>query len=176
MSRKPPTTNSVAVQDDEELARAYDRALTLLEFRARSVMELRRKLKEKGIEKPIADRVIERLLDQKLLDDAEFARQFARNRVLGPGTSRLRIIQELGRKGVARDIAEEAVDALVETEGVDPAATVQRVAEKKWRALAKLDPMTRRRRLYAFLARRGFNPDEIREAIASLGEDAAIES
>jgi SOS response regulatory protein OraA/RecX len=35
--------------------------------------------------------------------------------------------------------------------------------------LAKLDDFTRRRRLYAFLARRGFNPDEIREALDALG-------
>jgi len=43
------------------------------------------------------------------------------------------------------------------------------VAQKKWRSLAKLDDVTARRRLYAFLARRGFNPDEIRGAMSALG-------
>jgi regulatory protein len=70
---------------------------------------------------------------------------------------------------VARELADHAVEALKEEEGVDAAATIHRVADKKWKSLSKLDDFTRRRRLYAFLARRGFNPDEIRSAMNALG-------
>jgi regulatory protein len=159
---------------DEErtFAQVYDRALTLLEFRARSTAELRRKLVEKGEPRALVDAVIERLVEQKLLDDAEFAQQFARSKVMGSGTSRLRIVQELGRKGVSRDVADEAVNGLEEREGIDPSASIHRVAAKKWKSLASLDDATRRRRLYAFLARRGFNPDEIRAALLQLGAEA----
>lgn len=150
----------------------YDRALTLLEHRARSVAELRRKLIEKGAPKGETDEVIGRLLDQKLLDDADFARQFARTKITGPGASRIRILQELRRKGVASDVAQRALDELGEEEGVDASASIHRVAEKKWKTLAKLDDFTRRRRLYAFLARRGFNPDEIRAAMHAVGTAA----
>lgn len=148
----------------------YDRALHLLGFRARSVFELRRKLLQKGEPADEVERVIARLLDQRLLDDTEFARQFARSRVAGTGSSRFRILQELRRKGVSRALAEEAVDGLLERDGIDASAAIQRVAEKKWNALATLDAFTRRRRLYAFLARRGFNPDEIRNAMNALAE------
>jgi regulatory protein len=151
----------------------YDQALSLLEFRARSVAELRSKLRQKGADGSEIEDVLRRLQDQKLLNDAEFAREFARTRVLGAGASRRRIVQELTRKGVARDIADRAVDDLQDSEGIDPSATIQRVAEKKWRSLAKLDDFTRKRRLYAFLARRGFNPDEIRRAIDQLLSNAA---
>jgi regulatory protein len=147
----------------------YDWALDLLEFRPRSVAELRRKLLEKGAPAAEVDETIARLLDQKLLDDADFAYQFARSRVLGAGSSRFRIVQELRRKGVARDIADRAVETLTEVEGIEPTATIHRVAEKKWKSLSKLDDFTRRRRLYGFLARRGFNPDEIRTALDALG-------
>ena len=41
---------------------------------------------------------------------------------------------------------------------------------KKWKSLAQLDHFTRKRRLYAFLARRGFDPDEIRSVLNRLGE------
>jgi regulatory protein len=152
----------------------YDRALTLLGFRARSIAELRRALVKKGEPSVRVEEAIARLVDQKVLDDADFARQFARAKVTGSGASRIRILQELGRKGVARDVAERAIAELMDDEGIDPAASVHRVAEKKWRILAKLDPATRRRRLYGFLARRGFNPDEIREALAALGDDAQV--
>ena len=149
----------------------YDRALDLLAFRARSVEELRRKLVQKGEDAGEIARVIDRLRDQNLLDDADFARQFARTRFLAASASRFRIVQELGRKGVARAIAEQAVGDVQEADGVDPAVAIQRVAEKKWRLLAKLDAFTRRRRLYAFLARRGFNPDEIKSVMNTLGEE-----
>ena len=149
----------------------YDQAITLLEFRARSVAELRRKLLQKGANAAEIEEVIVRLSDQKLLDDSNFAREFARSRVLGAGSSKRRIIQELARKGVARDVADLAVDGLKESEGLDPSVAIHRVAKKKWNSLAKLDEFTRKRRLYAFLARRGFNPDEIRSALDKLGEE-----
>jgi regulatory protein len=146
----------------------YDRALDLLALRGRSVAELRRKLIQKGEPADAVDETIARLVDQKLLDDAEYARQFARAKVVGAGASRRRIAAELARKGVSRDLADQAIDELGETEGIDVAAAIHRVAEKKWKSLAKLDEETGRRRLYAFLARRGFNPDEIRSAMAEV--------
>ena len=153
----------------------YDRALTLLGFRARSVAEMRRRLREKGAGATDVEEVIGRLLEQKLLDDADFARQFARVRITGAGASRIRILQELRRKGVARDVAERAIAELGEEEGLDPSAAIHAVAAKKWASLARLDDITRRRRLYAFLARRGFSPDEIRGAISSLGSGGRLD-
>ena len=146
----------------------YDRALDLLALRGRSVAELRRKLLQKGEDAAAVDETIARLIDQKLLDDAEYARQFARAKVVGAGASRRRISAELARKGVARSVADQAIDDLGETEGIDLSASVHRVAEKKWKSLGDLDDLTRRRRLYGFLARRGFNPDEIRLAMDAL--------
>ena len=149
----------------------YERALRLLEHRSRSVHEVRRKLIEKGAPRAEIEEVLTRLIDQKLLDDADFARQFARGRITGAGASRIRILQELRRKGVPNEVGERAIEELGEDEGIDPAASIQRVAEKKWKALGKLDDFTRRRRLYAFLARRGFSPDEIRSALNALGAE-----
>ena len=146
----------------------YEQALTLLEFKARSVDELRRRLRQKGGAADEVEAVIQRLLDQKLLDDADYARQFARSRLATTGASRRRIAQELGRKGIRRDAADEAIEALTGDEGVEPLAAAQRVARKKWLSLASLDEPVRRRRLYAFLARRGFDPDEIRELMRDL--------
>ena len=149
----------------------YDRALDLLALRARSEAELRQKLIRKGEPAASVDEAIERLKAQKLLDDAQFARQFARAKVVGAGASRRRIAMELARKGVDRHTADAAIDDLAESEGIDVSASIHRVAEKKWKSLAKLDDQTATRRLYAFLARRGFNPDEIRSALQALKAD-----
>ena len=151
----------------------YDRAVDLLALRPRSVVELRRKLIQKGEPPEAVDAAIERLKGQKILDDDQFARQFARSKVLGAGASRRRIAMELTRKGVDRETANAAIDEMAESEGIDVSAAIHRVAEKKWKALSKLDEATATRRLYAFLARRGFNPDEIRSAMQGLKADVS---
>jgi regulatory protein len=151
----------------------YDRALHLLGFRARSVSELRRRLLRAGEPASSVDEAIERLLSQKLLDDEDFARQFARTKLVAAGASRRRILQELQRRGIPRETSERAVDSMVESEGLDTTSAAHAVAEKKWASLKSLDEATRRRRLYAFLARRGFDPDEIRDVMGTIGRDAA---
>ena len=136
-------------------------------------MELRRKLLQKGEPAEAVDAAIERLKGQKLLDDDQFARQFARSKVVGAGASRRRIAMELTRKGVDRETADAAIDEMAESEGIDVSAAIHRVAQKKWKSLSKLDEATATRRLYAFLARRGFNPDEIRSAMQGLKADVS---
>ena len=148
---------------------AYDRALNLLAFRARSSSDLARSLQRKGEEKPHVDWAIERLKEQGLLDDAAFARSFARAKVVDGKQSRRRVQQELARKGVSRSLTDEAIDNVIEEEGVDQRAIVEEAARKKLRSLTGLDPVVQRRRLYAFLARRGYEIDDIRSVLSAIG-------
>lgn len=155
----------------ESAARAlhtFDRALDLLAIRSRSARELRTALVRKGEEPEHADAAIERLLALGLLDDAAYARQFARAKVEGAGLSRRRLQAELSRRGVAREVADDAIADVLADESVDEEAILERVAAKKLRMLSRLDPPTRRRRLYAFLARRGYESDDIRKVMDSL--------
>ena len=154
--------------------KVYDRALNMLAFRARSPHELSRALVRKGEEKAHVDRAIERLKEQGLLDDAAFAQSFTRAKVLGANQSRRRVQQQLARKGVARDVTDAAIDVVFEEEGVDPRAIVEAAARKKMRSLRALEPAVRRRRLYAFLARRGYNGDDIRRAMEVLNGKAWV--
>lgn len=149
--------------------KTYDRALNLLAFRARSSGELARSLARKGEEQLHVQWAIARLLEQGLLDDAAFARAFTRAKVLGGKQSRRRVQQDLGRKGVARAIADEAIATVFEEEEVDQRVIVEEAARKKLRSLADLEPVVRRRRLYAFLARRGYDVDDIREVMQAVG-------
>ena len=155
---------------------AYDRALNLLAFRARSSSELARSLQRKGEERPHVDWAIARLREQGLLDDAAFARSFARSKVVDGKQSRRRVQQDLARKGVSRSLSDEAIDTVFEEEAVDQRAIVEEAARKKLRSLAGLEPAVQRRRLYGFLARRGYDLDDIRSVLSaisfSLGSDA----
>ena len=163
-------TKLAALEAEAAALQTYDRALNLLAFRARSARELRRRLVQKGEDAALADAAIVRLVERGLLDDADFARQLTRSKVLGGGASKRRVQQELFKKGVARDTADEAIAAVYDDEQVDEQAIVDSAARKKLRSLAKLDGATRRRRLYAFLARRGYDGDKIRAAMQHVLE------
>jgi regulatory protein len=149
----------------------YERALDMLEARARGVTELRRLLIKKGEPADAVDAAIERLRASGVLDDANFARQLTRSKALGGGHSRRRIQQELAKRGVARDVSDEAIAEVFDEEGVDEAAAIERVARKKLRTLGAVDAPTRKRRLYAFLARRGYDVDAIARVVRMLSTD-----
>jgi regulatory protein len=146
----------------------YERALDMLEARARGANELKRLLLRKGEPAPEVDAALERLIAAGIIDDASYARQLARTKALGAGMSRRRIQQELTRRGVARDVSSEAIAEVFEDEGVDEAATIERVALKKLRTLTKLDQPTQKRRLFAFLARRGYDSDDISRVLRKV--------
>jgi regulatory protein len=155
--------------------RSYDRALNMLALRGRSSRELARSLVRKGEEKAHVDWAIARLEEQGLLDDAAFARTFTRSKVVGGKQSRRRVEQDLTRKGVSRTVASDAIADVFEEEAIDQRAIVEEAARKKLRSLSGLEPAVQRRRLYAFLARRGYDLDDIRAAVEAAGSTDVLD-
>jgi len=88
--------------------------------------------------------------------------------MLSSGASKRRLQQDLYRKGIRGDVATEAITRVIEEDEVDTAAVVERVARKKLTQLGDLDPIVIRRRLFAFLARRGYELDAIKAVVARL--------
>lgn len=157
-------------------AAAHARALRMLERRPYPAAELVRALKSRGVVPTVAEGVVERLREAGLVNDATFARTFARSRLVGRGSSVRRVQLELARKGVERTAAGDAIAEVRADEGLATEdASVERAARKKLRLLAGLDPLTRARRLTAFLARRGYEIDAIRSALRRLDREAAAE-
>ena len=157
-----------ALDRETSIVATYDRALNMIALRARSAAELRRLLVRKAEMPEYVDVAVERLLRAGFLDDASFARQFARSKALGAGLSRRRVQQELARKGVPRDIAEAAISEVFSEEDVDEEGTLERVARKKMKSLSGLDSTVQRRRLYSFLARRGYDSDDIARTLRTI--------
>jgi len=167
---------AAALAEEGAALAAYDRALNMLAFQPRSSRDLRRRLVQKGETEAHAEQAVERLVAAGLLDDAAFARQVARSKLLGQGASRRRLQQELFKRGVERGVADEAIGEVLSDELVDEGEVVERIARKKLRSLEGLDEPSRRRRLYAFLARRGYDGDVIRRGMAAaLGAEVSTE-
>ena len=147
---------------------AYNYALNLLAARPYSTQTLRRKLIQKEYSAADADEAIRRLVDNGLLNDARYAEQYARSKILTTGASKRRLQQELYRKGIKGELATNAIANVIEQEDIDPAAVVERVARKKLAQLGDLEPLVLRRRLFAFLARRGYDLEEIKGVVSRL--------
>ena len=147
-----------------------DRALDILAASARSRRDMRIRLKRMGATDPDVAWTMERLERLGYLDDAQYARQLAQARILSGGTSKRRVASELFKRGVSRETADAAIEATLEEVELDEYGAALQAARKRVRALASLDAVTRRRRLYAFLARRGYAADVVsrvvREALA----------
>ena len=147
---------------------AYDYALNLLTARPYTARNLRRKLAQKGFAPDDADSAVVRLIGNGLLDDSLYAAQFARGRLLGPGASKRRIRQQLYQRGIPGNVADAAIENVIEDESIDLEAVVEKDARKKLASLAGLEQPIIRRRLYAHLARRGYNIDEINSVMKKV--------
>ncbi|MEO8192507.1 MAG: regulatory protein RecX [Gemmatimonadales bacterium] len=144
---------------------AHDYALTLLSARAYTRRDLRRKLAQKEFDPADIDAVMERLEASGLLNDERYAAEYARQKLVSGGMSVRRVELDLARKGIARDVARAAAASVVEEEHLDAKASVERAARKKLLSLGDLDHQVKRRRLFAYLARRGFELDDIKQAV-----------
>lgn len=138
---------------EDPVQQAKDICLRLLTARPRTRVELAQALARKGIEEDVASRVLERLDQVGLIDDAAFAEVWVRSRHNFQGLSRRALAMELRRKGVADESAEEALAT------VDPDAEEERARQlvrKRLRSLTGADETAKVRKLVGMLARKGY--------------------
>lgn len=149
---------------DPEAAR--EAALRLLERTRRTRSDLARRLRERGFDERVAENVLARLAGVGLIDDVEYALAFLTERWGRRAAGRRRLEQELRQRGVGRDDIERAFTRFAEEQGpADEVRLALRVAAQAERRYAALEPRARRQRLYALLARRGFDGDVIEQAL-----------
>lgn len=147
-------TRAGAAESAAEHEATWRALLKALERRSFSVMEIRRRLKQKGHPPEAIDHAIERAMVSNLLNDREFAVRFVESRsARGRGPGRLRL--DLRTLGVDATFIEAALQAHW-PEPEDALVLARQLAEKRARQLGALAPDVKRRRLLSYLARRGF--------------------
>ncbi|UGT45577.1 recombination regulator RecX [Nocardia yamanashiensis] len=154
-------------------AQAKEVCLRLLTDRARSRAELATKLADRGYSEAVANKVLDRLTEVGLIDDAAFAQQWVQSRHTFSGKGKRALAQELRRKGVGQEEAEEALSAITSDDEQERAADLVR---RKLRTLPRdLDREKAIRRLVGMLARRGYNSGTayavVKAELAAVGDD-----
>lgn len=149
-----------------ESAHAY--ALKLLAMRAYTTRDLGRKLHRRGYSEEEISEMVASFITTGLLDDERFAQQYARSRIVNDSAAPRRVVQLLSRYGIPRSLAEQAVARTIADEQLNPADSAELLARRKAVTLTGLEPAVARRRLYGYLARRGFDLNHIRSAVAMV--------
>ena len=150
--------------DPLQKARAY--CFLLLKFRLRSEKEIYQRLKNKRFDEQIIRETLRFLKDKEFLDDNLFAKSWIEFRLKRPlGIRRIR--QELKLKG----IDEETIDAkLAEAKnGYSEEEIVEGIVRKRLKSFKKEEFATAKRRLFAYLMRRGFSAEIASDAINKTG-------
>lgn len=163
--------DAVAALLSEDLRwRARDAALRLLAQRPRTESELRTRLARKGFPPEVTESCLAPLREKGLVNDSLFADVFSRDRIRFRPRGRRRVVQELRSRGVEAASAEDAVKAAMVDAEVDDLA-LARAAAEKWRPRVGEEPERARRRLAAFLSRRGFGSEEVWQVVGEVVTD-----
>ena len=152
--------------------RAFNSALNSLDYRDHSEKEIRAKLKRKhGAE--YVDEAVEKLIDLDLINDQRYAENYARELFEHKKFGKIRIKSELIAKGIASDIASEAVNSLFEDEEPDNIQRIVDIIEKKY--YNRMNDEVGRKKVFSALQRMGYTFSDIREAMSEFSDDEYYE-
>ena len=147
----------------EERESARRIALDLLEVRDRTVKEIRDRLHRRGCSPEAIDKAVVDLEAMRLLDDRAFARRWVEGRRSRRPEGAPKITRDLARRGIDPAVIGEVLAEYGDDLGSgEEALSLLRRLQARYRGL---DRDTARRRMYGLLARRGFEPDTVREAV-----------
>ena len=150
-----------------EADRARGAALRLLALKPRTVSEVRERLGRR-FDRISVEQTISRLLSEGLLNDAEYAQQWRDSRERRKPRGRRLITRELSARGIAGHLIETAL------EGYDSMDAARRAALRYAVRQSASDRVTFDRRVGAFLDRRGFEPEVIRNILQELRQEQNI--
>jgi regulatory protein len=161
--------------EEAEIGKLMERMYGLLGRRQRSEKEIRDYLKQlsfkrkvKGQEEitgTVAGVLIEKLKRKRLIDDSQFAKDWAESRLKKKGINAVK--SELIKKGINRDILEE----VLEKSGENQEETARKLLEKKLRLWKGLKEIEFKQKALRFLAGRGFDFDLSKELIEKVTKE-----
>jgi len=158
----------------EIFEKVYFKILNFVSFRQRSEKEISDRLSKylskyhtSGTEKEkILKDITYKLEENGYIDDLNFSLSYIRSAANSRKfLSKRKIYQFLVKKGVHKDVISEALSSLPEDFSLKNA---MRDGEKKLRLIGKIDAFSKKRKLSAYLYRKGYDPDTISSVVDTL--------
>ncbi|OGW78156.1 MAG: hypothetical protein A2Z83_05425 [Omnitrophica bacterium GWA2_52_8] len=155
--------------NDTPFEQAWIISLRLLAASPKSTKELARRLASKCFAEDIISKVVTKLENERYLNDEVLARQLLEKFTrLQPSGSK-RILFELKRRGIPAAICNSVVSALVEDKEADRA---MEIGMARWEKSEKLPLLKRKKKVFDYLLRRGFNYQQSRDIVEKLETSA----
>lgn len=149
---------------ENEIDDAREVALNYLSYKPRTTAEVERRLRREGYREVVVEDVVADLEEREYIDDETYARLFADERFTSKGYGPYRVEQDLRKRGVDQAAIDAAVAEVFDTTAMREEA--RRQAEKRWDRLSDESNLRRRKKkLYDYLARRGFPFELVREVV-----------
>ena len=157
----PLSINQLLEKDTRE--KAFQKALIFLNYRPRSVHEVKEKLEELGFGCSVIDEVVNDLLRKRYLDDCEYAENWIASRIRSKPRSQGMLRYELRKKHIPEGIIEEALKSAPENGEI-----ALRLGKKYLRRFAYLDEKEFPKKMTGVLARRAFPFSIIKTTLIEL--------
>lgn len=154
------------LQTEDARERAFQQAMLFLSYRARSESEIRQNLRKHEIPEPVIEQTLERLRQDGLANDNQFARAWVENRSSFRPRSRRMMAMELRQKGLNEEVVSSAI------ERIDDEALAYEAAHKRVARYKDLEWNDFRKKLSDFLARRGFSYSVIAPVVTRIWNEA----
>jgi len=163
----------------ETEAELYDVAVRALMRRAHSIHEMKQKLAPRSDNKLLVQVVMARLKENGMIDDAKYAKQFARQRTQTRKQGKFRVARDLRARGIPDRHISSALEEVAQTS--DEAAMVRQRIERKLRSYRRPDTSKKiddkkMASIYGSLLRAGFSADIVRRELRSLAKEDVPEA
>ena len=149
------------IKNADEESKAYNRAILILSYRANTEGEIKTKL-SKNFSETVVEKVILKLKEQRLINDADFAERYIEQSKKGKKLVGL----ELLKKGVDKETINSLMLDKDETQELENAL---KHAERVIKKYEKSDIQTQKTKLYENLTRKGFSYDIFKQVVRDLG-------
>lgn len=150
--------------EKDKASRAVAYTHRLLGVRPRSERELRDRLFKKGFDSATIHSVIASLKEKNIIDDFKFAKLWVESRMHINPKGDMLLQKELREKGIAFSIIEKVLSEKKEKED----SVAKTLARERLERLKKLPKEKVKKKIFDFLARRGFDFDIIEEVIREI--------
>jgi len=157
-------------QAEEQSKQALITAMRLLAASPKSASELRKKLLDKGYAEEAIEEALGKLRAQGVLDDTLYAKDLVARLTLGKAAGRHKVAFELKRHGISRKIQAELLDSISSEDEMERALEQSRL---KWAGWSKLEAQKRKKRLYDFLIRKGYDFQIAQDVLRKLSNDSS---
>ena len=129
--------------------------------------EMRDKMRRWAMPTDVAERVLDRLINDRFVDDERFCRFFVRDKIRFDRWGRRKIEQALYKKGVAPDISQRILDEVPQQDYID---ILRPLLDAKRRSTSAASEYELNGKLIRFAMQRGFGMEIIRKCITEADE------